>query len=70
MKARLGAPEAITAAAHKFARILHHLIMHRCPYDASVFAQEEELHRRRREKNLRKQAALHGFQLTRLQTNS
>jgi len=64
MKAKLGAPAAITAAAHKLARILFHLIKHRCPYDASVFAKEEELHRQRREKNLRKQAALFGYQLT------
>jgi transposase len=70
MKARLGAPEAITATAHKLARILHHLIKHRCPYDASVFAAEEELHRQRREKNLRKQAALFGFQLTPLKSES
>lgn len=69
MKARLGAPEAITATAHKLARILHHLIKNRCPYDQSIFAQEEELHRKRREKNLRKQAALFGFQLTPLQSN-
>jgi transposase len=69
MKARLGAPEAITATAHKLARILHHLIKHRCPYDASVFAREEELHRRRREKTLRKQAALFGYELTPLQSN-
>jgi hypothetical protein len=40
-----------------------------CAYDASVFVQEEELHRQRREKTLRKQAALFGFQLTPLQTN-
>jgi transposase len=64
MKARLGTPEAITATAHKLARILHYLVKHRCAYDASVFAQEEELHRQRREKALRKQAALFGFQLT------
>jgi hypothetical protein len=69
MKARLGAPEAITATAHKLARILHYLVKHRCPYDASVFAREEELHRLRREKTLRKQAALFGYQLTPLQSN-
>ena len=69
MKARLGAPEAITATAHKLARILHHLVKHRCAYDASVFAQEEDFHRKRREKTLRKQAALFGFQLTPLQCN-
>lgn len=64
MKARLGTPAAITATAHKLARIIYHLIKHRCSYDASIFAHEEELHRKRREKNLRKQAALFGFQLT------
>jgi transposase len=64
MKARLGTPAAITATAHKLARIIYHLVKHRCPYDASVFAEQEELHRKRREKNLRKQAALFGFQLT------
>ena len=64
MKARLGTPEAITAAAHKLARILYCLVKNRCPYDASIFAAEEELHRQRREKKLRKQAALFGFQLT------
>jgi hypothetical protein len=64
MKARLGAPAAITAAAHKLARILHHLIKHRVPYDASAFATEEHLHRLRREKYLQKQAASLGFQLT------
>jgi transposase len=69
MKARLGAPEAITATAHKLARILHHLIKHRCAYDASVFAEQEELHRQRRERTLRKQAALFGYQLTPLQSN-
>jgi transposase len=66
----LGAPEAITATAHKLARILHHSIKHCCAYDQSIFAPEEELHRKRREKNLRKQAALFGFQLTPLQDNS
>jgi hypothetical protein len=64
MKAKLGAPAAITATAHKLARIIHHLIKHRCAYDASIFAAEEELHRKRREKSLRKQAASLGFQLT------
>jgi hypothetical protein len=69
MKARLGAPSAITATAHKLARIIHHLVKHRCPYDASVFAKEEQLHRQRRERTLRKQAAHFGFQLTPLQSN-
>jgi len=63
MRARLGAPEAITATAHKLARIIYHLLKYRCPYDESVFAKAEDSHRRRREKSLRKQAASLGFQL-------
>ena len=63
MRARLGAPEAITAAAHKLARILYHLVKNRCSYDGSVFASEEEIHRKRRQKSLQKQAAHLGMQL-------
>lgn len=67
MKARLGTPAAITATAHKLARILHYLVKHRCPFDASVFAAEEKIHLRRREKYLRKQAATLGYQLSPIQ---
>jgi transposase len=64
IKAKLGVPAAITATAHKLARIIHHLLTHRCEYDASVFAKEEELHLQRRQRNLQKQAARFGLQLT------
>jgi hypothetical protein len=40
MRTRLGAPKAITAAAHKLARIVFHLLT-TPPYDESVFAQQE-----------------------------
>ena len=63
MRARLGAPEAITAAAHKLARIIYYMVKNQCPYDASVFVAEEEQHRIRRQKNLQKQAAHLGMQL-------
>jgi transposase len=63
MKARLGSPAAITATAHKLARIIYHLVKNRCPYDASIFAAEEERQRQRREKNLHRQAAAMGLQL-------
>jgi transposase len=33
MRAKLGAPKAITAAAHKLARIIYHLLATRQPYD-------------------------------------
>ena len=42
MRARLGAPAAITAAAHKIARILYHLITTHQRYDVSVFAVVEQ----------------------------
>lgn len=63
MRARLGAPQAITAAAHKLARIVYHLISTRTAYDESVFAQQEQQLTQRREHHLRKQATTLGFQL-------
>ena len=38
MKWRLGAPAAITATAHKLARILYHMLSTRQPYSDEVFA--------------------------------
>jgi hypothetical protein len=66
MRARLGAPKAITAAAHKLARILFHLLSTGEPYDESVFAQEEQRHRTRMENRLRRQAREFGYELVAL----
>jgi len=63
MRARLGGPQAITAAAHKLARIVYHLISTRTPYDESVFAKEEQKHHLRQQHRLHKQAQTLGFQL-------
>lgn len=63
MRARLGAPQAITATAHKLARIVYHLISTRTAYDESVFAQEEQKLTVRNQHRLRKQALALGFQL-------
>ncbi len=63
MRARLGAPQAITAAAHKLARIVYHLISTRTAYDESVFAQEEQKQNIRHQHRLQKQAFALGFQL-------
>ena len=38
MRAKLGAPKAITATAHKLARILYHLLTTRQPYDETRMA--------------------------------
>jgi hypothetical protein len=63
MRARLGAPKAITAAAHKLARIVYHLLTTRQPYDESVFARHEQASRARTEARLRAQAKELGLQL-------
>ena len=63
MRAKLGAPQAITATAHKLARILYHLLTTREPYAESHLAQAEADHRRRMETRLRTQARALGFQL-------
>ncbi len=63
MRAKLGAPVAITATAHKLARIIFHLLTTRQPYDESRLAAAEADHRRRTETRLRAQARALGFQL-------
>jgi len=64
MRARLGPPAAITAAAHKIARILYHLITTRQRYDESVFAVMEQRAKQRQISILKKRASVLGFALT------
>ena len=63
MRAKLGAPAAITATAHKLARIIYHLLTTREPYDESRLTAAEADHRHRTEARLRAQARALGFQL-------
>ncbi len=63
MRAKLGAPKAITATAHKLARIVYHLLITREAYDDSVFAKAEERYRKRSENRLKAQAHALGFAL-------
>ena len=64
MKARLrGAPEAITAAAHKLARIIYTLIVKGVPYDDGVFAEVEQRNREKQRLRLIKQARTMGYNL-------
>ena len=63
MRAKLGAPKSITAAAHKLARILFHILTTGQAYDETVFAQQEAQNHQRMQQKLRKQARLFGFQL-------
>jgi transposase len=54
-------PKAITAAAHKLARIVYHLLTTRQPYDESIFIEQELRFRKRKEARLRAQARELGF---------
>jgi transposase len=63
MRSRLGAPKAITATAHKLARIIYHLIKHRKPFDETVFAEQERKHQERMKKSLIKRAKSFGLQV-------
>ena len=63
MRAKLGAPKAITAAAHKLARIIYHMLKTREPYDEGVFARLEVRYRQRVENRLKAQAHALGFTL-------
>lgn len=61
MCARLGKPAGITATAHKLARILFHMITTKQPYDESIFAVEEQRHRKRMESTLKRKAHQLGY---------
>jgi transposase len=63
LRAKLGAKAAITAAAHKLARVLWAMIKYRRPYDPERLA-NPELRRARKERFLRRQAQQLGFNLT------
>jgi len=64
MKAKLGGgPQAITAAAHKLARIIYTLVVNRVAYDESEFAQVEHRNRDKQRVRLIKQARTLGYNL-------
>jgi hypothetical protein len=63
MKARLGAPSAITAVAHKLARILYHMITTQQAYDVTVFQEQERRTQDRKRAKLYAQAKQLGLQL-------
>jgi transposase len=63
MRARHGAPKAITATAHKLARIIYHLVNNQKSFDDTVFAEQNKIHQKQLKKRLEKQAKALGFQL-------
>jgi len=64
MKWRLGAPQALTATAHKLARIVFHMLTTKEPYNESVLVKWDQRTKVRAELRLRTQAAKLGFDLT------
>jgi len=66
LRAKLGPPAAITATAHKLARVLYAMIKHRRPFDPSRLG-NPQLRRQRKENALRRAAKELGFALQPLQ---
>ena len=63
MRSRLGAPQAITAAAHKLARIIFHLVTTGQEFDDTRFAADQLRYQKRQESKLRAKAKSMGFAL-------
>jgi transposase len=63
MKARMGAPKAMTATAHKLARIVYHMVTAQQEYDATVFQLQEQRRRLQKSARLHAQARELGFDL-------
>jgi hypothetical protein len=63
MRARLGAAKAITAAAHRLARIIFHLVNTGQEFDESRFQKDQQNYKRHQEAKLRASAKALGFQL-------
>jgi transposase len=63
MRRKLGPAQAITAIAHKLARIVFHLLSTGQAYDETVFQKYDHQTQQRAELRLRRQAAQLGFQI-------
>jgi hypothetical protein len=63
MKRKLGKPQAVTATAHKLARIIFHLLTNKEEYNDSLFVDSEKKASARAIARLRKQAAILGLQI-------
>ena len=66
-RARLGPPDAVTATAHRLARIIYHLVTTRKAFDDSVFMEIEKQNAERTEQRLKAQARKRGYRLVPLE---
>jgi transposase len=62
-RTKLGAPKAITALAHKLARIVYHLVSTGQAFDPAILSRQQEQQRVYQELRMRKAAARMGFKL-------
>lgn len=63
MRSRHGPAKAITAAAHKLARIIYHILKYRQPFDPDRLQRNQHQLQQRRLKRLKRQAAQLGMNL-------
>jgi transposase len=63
LKGRLGAPKAITATAHKLARLVYSLLKHGTAYVAQALEEYEQQHRERQLRALRRKALEMGYEV-------
>ena len=63
IRARIGPAEAITATAHKLARIVYHMLKNRTPYVDPGEDHYQQQYRARAIRNLERKAALFGLQI-------
>jgi transposase len=68
MRSKFGPSQAITATAHKLARIIYHMVTTRQPYDATILAKQDAKQQIKRETKIRRQALDLGFKLVPLRT--
>jgi transposase len=69
-RSRLGSPKAVTATAHKLARIVYHLMRHGLGYVKQTEDAYAEQVRERLEKQLRRRAKELGFAVTKVEASS
>lgn len=69
MRARLGGPKAVTATAHKLARIFYHLVTTQAVFDESVYADVQRRYEAKQRQSLIKKAAQFGCVLTPIANN-
>lgn len=67
MKAKLGPAAATTATAHKIAIIFYTMVSKQVEYDASLWANRDQIREKRLEARLQKQAAQRGYKLVPLE---